>query len=43
MIRIWWWNGGAWHEDVPEADAMARVLAYKQLGYLTWWRRLGAS
>lgn len=40
MIRVYWWNSGTWHEDVPEEKAMERVRCYTRLGYLCWWRRL---
>jgi hypothetical protein len=40
MIRVFWWNGGAWHEDVPEAVALERIGLLKRMGYMTWWRRL---
>lgn len=40
MIRVFWWNGGAWHEDVPEREAMKRVQCYTRSGFLCWWKRL---
>jgi hypothetical protein len=40
MIRVFWFNGGVWHEDVPESEALNRVHCYTSMGYLTWWRRL---
>lgn len=43
MIRVFWFNGGVWHEDVPESEAMNRVYCYTTMGYLCWWRRLNET
>lgn len=40
MIRVFWWNGGAWSEDVPEPEAMNRIKYLTSMGYLCWWKRL---
>jgi hypothetical protein len=38
MIRVFWFNGGVWHEDLPPQAAalLARQLASS--GYMVWQR-----
>lgn len=38
MIRVFWFNGGVWHEDLPShaATLLARHLA--SFGYMVWQR-----
>ena len=40
MVRIFWFNGGVWHEDVPESEALSRVHCYTSMGYMVWGRHL---
>lgn len=43
MVRIFWFNGGVWHEDVPESEALNRVHCYTAMGYLCWWQHLNEA
>lgn len=38
MIRVFWFNGGVWHQDLPAKAAALLVQRLAQSGYMVWQR-----
>jgi hypothetical protein len=43
MIRVFWFNGGVWHEDVPLEAAALLVSRLSGSGYMVWQRPIIAE
>jgi hypothetical protein len=38
MIRVFWFNGGVWHEDLPPGPAAILAQRLAGSGYMVWQR-----
>ena len=36
MIRVFWFNGGVWHEDLPYPAATLLARRLTSSGYMVW-------
>ena len=43
MIRVSWWNSGAFFEVVPEGQAAALIDRLRRSGYYVWSRPAAAG
>jgi hypothetical protein len=40
MVRVFWFNGGVWHEDLPPKAAALLAQRLVGSGYMVWQRLL---
>jgi hypothetical protein len=43
MIRVFWFNGGTFHEDVPDDQSRELIRHLRRTGFVVWAQRLIAT
>jgi hypothetical protein len=43
MIRVFWFNGGTFHEDVPGDQARGLISHLRRTGFVVWYQQLTSS